>query len=392
MKKTLLIMITGAALACGCAQSAPPTASPTAAASPVVSGSPSVEATSAPAAEVSEEVKKKAEEILAGRKNDRFDYKQMSVKENGPVFIYLATTSDDPKVVTQALEGMKKTHRSDKESEKMNLAGEAYDAAIIKCLGSSDKTILHYALKSSSKALGDTPNAKVVEMIVDIAQNHKEVGARHEAVDALSSVKDFEKDSALADVFIKAMKDDAPVASLALFRRQFGFSRGDKSEVYKTTVVELLEHADPGVRGRALIALAELYSDDKELILSKSEAMLKDENPFVRSSALSALSRIKGPKAIDLIITLVDDAEKNTYDIKYQNLLGQSDSVHHDGSAWSTVNDAALSALKSATYSLPEAERFVYDKINYKTVEADIAKQAKKAKAWHAEYKKKNPS
>ena len=86
-------------------------------------------------------------------------------------------------------------------------------------------------------------------------------------------------------------------------------------------------------------------------------------------------------------MSLVDDKEKNTYDINYTDLLGHQSRVHHDGSAWSRVNDAALYALDRATSFLPKEEQFVYDKINYKTVDDDIAAQVKKAKAWHAKYK-----
>lgn len=78
---------------------------------------------------------------------------------------------------------------------------------------------------------------------------------------------------------------------------------------------------------------------------------------------------------------LLDDTEKNVYDIRFENLLGRQDTVHHDGSAWSRVDDAALWALQSMSRSLDGA-KFDYGKIDHKKVDEDIAKEKARAREW----------
>lgn len=400
VKKSLFIVMGAALLTWGCSQDAP---------TPSTSGTPVVTSTAAEAVETpsetaeapvaipeaspeaSPEVKARAEELLAAREDGKFPYKELSEKENGPAFVHIALTSEDPKAVSGALQAIKNVYSADKAYKKTLKADESVDQAIIKGLKSDDPEVLHFALRSAGKALGEEPNEEVKTILIDYVNNHDHVAARHEALDALTSLDRYAEKPEIVDVFLKAMKDDAPVASLALFRSKYSLVSGDKGDEVKATLQELLKHEDPGVRGRAIDLIAQFSRDGDALILEKAEPMLKDKNPFVRASALDALSRVKDPKAVHLIMTLVDDTEKNTYDIRYENLLGKQDTVHHDGSAWSRVNDAALYALKSATYRLPEEERFIYDKIDYKKVDEDIAAQAKKAKAWYEGFKKKNP-
>jgi HEAT repeat protein len=389
MKKSLLLLMGSAILNFGCTGAPAPVTSPTAAATPIAAVSTPVEV-STPSA-VSPEVQAKAEELLAGRKDGRLDYKQLSVKENGPAFVHLAQTSDDSLVLVGALKGIGNTYHSDKEYPKSNKADASVDEAILRNLRSKDKAVLHQAILSSKRTLGKEPNPEVVGILIEFVESHPEVGARYESLDALNAVDNLDKDPKILDAFLKAMKDDAPIASLALFRRKFGFKRGERAEEMKATTTTLLSHKDPGVRGRAIDAFADFHPDDEAKILEKAEPMLKDANPFVRASAVGALSKVQDPKAVHLIMTLVDDTEKNTYDIKFKNLLGQTETVHHDGSAWSRVNDAALYALRSQTSRKPEGEKFVYDKIDHKQVDQDIAAQAQKAKDWYVEFKKKNP-
>lgn len=370
-----------AGLTLGCTQQPAP--------QPSASSSPMAAITPRPAApDWSPQVKAQAEALVAARKDGKFDYKSLSLKENGPAFVYLASTSDDPQVVSGALQGIEKIYSANKASDHYLLADEKVDQAILKALNSSDKSILYYGLRAAGDALGKEPNKDVEAKLVVIAGTSPELGARLEAVDALSRADGFDSDPAILDVYIKAMNDEAPVASTALFRRTFSMGRAPQAEELKKTAVALLKHKDPGVRGRAADFVAELYSSDPDFIIATIGPMTKDKDPFVRSSAAGALARSRDMRAVDLLIDLVDDKKKNTYDIKYPNLLGKMETVHHDGSAWSRVDDAALYALKSLTYSLGEGKRFVYDKIDYKKVDADIAAAAKRAKAWYQEFKK----
>jgi hypothetical protein len=79
----------------------------------------------------------------------------------------------------------------------------------------------------------------------------------------------------------------------------------------------------------------------------------------------------------------VDDTGKCTYEIRdWKELDGDSGWQHHG--SWSSVGDAALSAIRSISYRTKK--KFDY-KINHKTKEADLKKAAKEAKAWYESVK-----
>jgi len=390
MKKKLFVLIGSALLNTACSESPKPTDSPTnAVSSPVAVATPvEVPPTISPEEQA---VQDRAQELLAGQKDGKLDYEELSVKENGPAFVYLAQTSSDPLILASALKGIEKTYNPDKEYPKSNKADESVDLAILRNLSSEDRMVLDQAIRTSKRALGEEPNQEVVGMLIEFVLNHPQVGARYEALDALSNVKNLDEDPRILDAFLHAMNDDAPVASLALFRSKASFARSERAEEMKALSEQLLSHPDPGVRGRAIDVFVDFHSQDEAAILQKAEPMITDENPFVRASAVGALSRVQDPKAVHLIMSLVDDSEKNTYDIRFENLLGKSETVHHDGSAWSRVNDAALYALQSQTTRNPKEGKFVYDKIDHKRVDQDIAAKSQKAKDWYAEFQKKNP-
>jgi HEAT repeat protein len=157
-------------------------------------------------------------------------------------------------------------------------------------------------------------------------------------------------------------------------------------------LVELLKHKDPGVRGRAADTLASMAGPDEAKRDELAKAILPllgDENPYTKSAACSALAWLRHQPAIHRIIELVDDDTKNTYDIRdFNELNGNAGWVHHDGSAWSQVSDAALYALKSLSHET--GEKFDY-KVDAKKVDDDLKKGASDAKAWYAKVKGKVP-
>jgi len=86
------------------------------------------------------------------------------------------------------------------------------------------------------------------------------------------------------------------------------------------------------------------------------------------------------------LVTLLDDKEKNTYDIGgWEQLDGTSGSVHHDGSPWSRVDDAVLWSMKFMSWNLKP--KFEHTKIGYKTKDKDLDKATQEAKDWYNKIK-----
>lgn len=386
MKNWMLPLTMAAALMfSSCAQPPAPANDPTPKSMATAS---SPEATQTPAetpseSSASEDGKARAEELLAAREKDQIPYQELDKKENGPAFLYLLETQEDKKVLEQALRGIAKTYTGDERyADKKNLAGERYTAVVLKYLDSEDKRLLAHSLEASGTLLGaPEPNREVVDKVISIASDHKELGAREKAIDTLYKFKDRDQDPAAMAAFLKALSDEPAVASSALFR----LNSGSNSPVNKAELLakleELLKHKDPGVRGRALLVMERLTDRDKKAELqAKFTPFLKDGNPYVRSSAIKALASTRDTKVIPTLMTLIDDKEKNTYDIRFEGLLG-NDSVHHDGSAWSRVDDSVLTALDSMTGALKD-NRFKKGRYKGKTLDQDIAADVKKAKEW----------
>lgn len=383
MKYRICALATAAAVAMGCSgQTSSDKSSPVQAPSPT--GTPLPSATPS-ALEWDPQVKIISEELVSARKDGRFSHQALSAKVNGPAFVYLALSSDDPEIVSGAFQGIEKTYNPNQEYDSANLSDSRVYEAVLRGLNSDDRSVLYYALKAAPDSLGKTPDPKVMSKLIELADRAPEIGARIEAINALYTADGYDKNPQVLDVFIKAMGDESALASTALFRRSHGFTKSEKAESIKAAAERLLTHEDPGVRGRAVELAWDFHSGDGDWAVKTLGPMLKDPSAFVCSRAAAALGASKDLRAVDDLVPLLDDTRKNTYDIEYEDLLGRRSTIHHDGSAWSRVDDAALSALRSLTYSLPENERFVYEKIDPKNVEADIASCVKKAKAWYGE-------
>ena len=335
---------------------------------------------------------KKAADALVGKiLNGRFPNDAVRNKENAKLFLYLAATSKKPEVLTASLQAMKMAFTSSESYKKKEYAGEDYGIVILMHLQSKDTKMLGYALEAAPHAVSGREAYKpVVDELVKIAATHKDPAGRAEAIDRLRLVRNFQQDQTIADAFMKALDSDKPyLISKALFGlrlRATGLVMRDK---FLAKARQLLKHADPGVRGRAA-ELAGRLGARNEAVAQEIEALLKDENAFTRSAATSALAHMGHLASVHKIITMVGDTEKNTYDIRgYQTLSGRAGWVHHDGSAWSRVQDAAIRSLERL--SMKTKIRFKADRVDSKDVEGSLAKNAKAAKAWYAKVKSELP-
>jgi len=377
---------TGIILALALAGCQPSNEPSTTATPPATSRTPAITATPrATPAEDTAQVDTSA--LLAQLDGDKFPYEEAKKKENGPVFLAIAETSENSDAVVAALRGLINTYSSRQESEKRNSAGEDYKAVIAKHLASEDPKVKHWAIRASAHALGENPAPEVVDQLVVFITEGPVVGQRHDAVDVMNSLKDYAKDPKVAEALYVALDDEHPaVRSEALFRLRGKTYGLEEKEKFLNKGLELTGHEDPGVRGRALSFVGKLGRDHEDKVKPVLLEGLKDPHPYPRSEALSALAYMKATDALPEIMPLLDDSEKNTYQITFENLLGQKDRVHHDGSPWSRVDDAALRSIKSMTFMMKE-QKFELGDIKGKTKEEDIAREVGRAKEWYANNK-----
>lgn len=335
-----------------------------------------------------------ATELAAKAKRGKFPWAEQAKKENANLFLYLAATSDNNEIVAASLHGMSRSWTYWKKNEKKAHVNEDYQAVVRARLASKDDIVLGRAIEAAPNAIAvDNPDLETIKILSQMAKDHTNPAARVAAADAIARAKDFQKNTDIVAALLDCLDDkEAYVVSTALFRMQFSaYSIVMKDELYARSK-ELLKHADQGVRGRAAVFAANLAqsNEQKQELGALVFPMLKDEAPFVRSYAATALSTLKRQDAIHTFMDMLDDVEKNSYNIKYSKLTGEPGTVHHDGSAWSRVDDAILYSLKSMTWSMGD-KKFQYGKINFKTVDKDLAAAKKEARAWYKKYKKDLP-
>ena len=335
--------------------------------------------------------KKRADELSRSLKAGAFPREEQK-KENAEAFVYLAKHSKDTEVVAASLKAMAFTFTSyDKAKDKV-LADGNYHKAVLARLDDKDSGVQAAAIAAAANSVtGKSPDEAVTAKIVELAKSHPTPEGRFAAIEQLWKVSQIEKDDKKLEPLVAALDAEQPwLVSRALFRLKGKLSTYGKKDEVQAKLGELLKHADPGVRGRAAEALSSMAGPDaakREELAKLIMPLLADENPYTKSAACSSLAWLRYKPAIHEIIKLVDDETKNTYDIRgFNELNGNTGWVHHDGSAWSRVSDAALYALKSLSHET--GEKFDY-KVDAKKVEDDLKKAATEAKAWYAKVKGK---
>jgi HEAT repeat protein len=321
----------------------------------------------------------RAEALAASVKNRVFPYAEQNNKENAPLFLWLASNSKDENVVIASLDGMAKTWTPSPE----------YAPVVEKLLGADSQLIQAAALEAAKPPLRGQPTPQALqEKVMAMADSHPQASARLEALNALSGVKDFQQNEKIAALFLKNLDASEPyLKSLALFRIQFNNYHLARQDEFYARARALLKDPDPGVRGRAAeVASVLVPQAEKETLGAELTQMLEDKQAYVRSASADALGRLGYKPAIPKIVALLDDKSSNTYDISYTRLSGLEGSEHHDGSAWSRVDDSMLWALSQLTFSLGP-QKFPYGKIDYKNVDGDVAREVRLAKAWYAKNK-----
>lgn len=317
-------------------------------------------------------------------------------KENARIFLHLAATSTDPRVQAAALLAMPEvfTH-AERFTQNRELMGPEYAQIVLMHIRSTTPRVQGAAIRASKTTiLGDTPNPEVLAALTDLASNHPSPEGRYEAMEVLWNASTFRTTAALHAPYVAALDAQQPwLVSIALFRIHHGFasSYADKPALF-AKISALTRHADPGVRGRAADVLADLGADAslRPQVVPLLMGLLDDPHPFVKSEAMGALASMNHKPAIHRIVTFLDDMTSNTYDIQgFNDLLGQAGRVHHDGSAWSRVSDAGLSAIRS--FAGRTQTPFRYD-VDFHDVEGELRRVSREARTWYNAHKAEFPN
>lgn len=338
-----------------------------------------------------DDAQKTAAEALKGTlEGNAFPYAEKKKPENAVLYLALAAAEPtNDALVAACLDGMAETWTHADQVKDKRLVDDDYKLVVRSFLDSANDVVKARAIHAARYSVMAKPaDAETVAKLVEIGTSGTPA-ARYAVLDEMWNMNEWQKDEKVASMYLEGTKaKEAWLVSAALFRVKHNSYGIAKEAEFRTQMEGLLKHEDAGVRGRAVSVLAAIARDDGQKTKAGDliEPMLADGHPYVRSEAATAIGTLKRTSAVPAMMKLLDDKEKNTHDISgWTQLDGTAGSVHHDGSAWSRVDDAVLQALKSMTYSMGD-KKFDPPKIDYKTVDADIAKGVADAKAWHTKH------
>lgn len=306
------------------------------------------------------------------------------------VFLYMASAYTEPVTIAAGLQAMESTFTGREiMKERFAALDERYVQTVMYHLQSDNGLILSNAIGAAKTCLeADEPVGEVADRIAEIVSTHPQPPARYQAIGVLRNLSNLRDEPEKIQVMVDSLDSEhSYIVSYALFHLpRFARSAPD-TDALQAKLTELLQHTDPGVRGRASDVLSQLVgrrADDRDEVAKLIIPLLDDENPFTKSIAFGALQNLDYQPAIHLIMNHLEDDTRNTYDIEFTNLLGRNDRAHHDGSAWSRVNDAALTALRSWSRRVGEAIDF---RISSQTREEDTANAIQLARQWYESIK-----
>ncbi len=319
-----------------------------------------------------------------------FPWSERNKRDNARLFLHAAARGASPQIVAAGLQAMAQSWTSNPKDDKRELVDEDFVKVIQARLMDKDKVVLARAMEAAPAAIsGNKPDEAIIGRLAQLLADDPDPAARYAALVAVARARNFQKRPEVTAALLKSLDDQAPyVVSTAMLYTQFAAYSLDQREAFLAKATALLEHKDPGVRGRAVLFAANLAKPpEREALSARIKTMLGDEHAYVRSTAASALASLGRTESIHDLMKLLEDDARNTYTIKdFKKLSGEPGTVPHSGSSWYRVSDAALTALKVVTLSLKD-KRFEYRQVRYKTADADIAEAIKDAKRWYKTHK-----
>jgi mannan endo-1,4-beta-mannosidase len=260
-------------------------------------------------------------------------------------------------------------------------------------LGSEDEAIVRAALPTARVSLLTEPlQAGVVSALVRLTGKGQPASRRAIALEALNYLRPDRRSGALS-AFQAALDAEEPellsLGLLALSQSRPSVDAAD--EVTRAALGErvtaLLGHGNPGVRGRALLVLAELpaLSSEKTRFAAGLHALL-DREPYVSAQAADLLARTRNAAAIYRLIELVRDLRPARYE-----LGGSSGVIIHDLPGRRSVAEAALFAVQSLGERVSGVERLPLTLRDRYTDERLLLENADAAKGWYLRFAARIP-
>ena len=319
-------------------------------------------------------------------------------KSDAKLLTHLAETSDDPRVVEASLEAISSTYAA--RSTRKPGPDADLERVLVKHVHAERPTTALAALTAARIALmAEQPREGVTRAIAELAAPEKPAARRYAALDALNLLRPDRRDAHVLTAFERALDAKEPhLVSLALLAvSQSGPSLALAPEAnrarFAERVVALLGHYDPGVRGRALFALAEVASlTAASTRFGAGKRGLADREPYVRAQSADLLARCRESAALHLLIEHVADLTPARYELRgWTQLDGKPGLLVHELPGRKRVAEAALFAMQSLSESLDGSPALTLQLGRQPTDEV-VLQNAEFARAWYRANQRSIPS
>jgi hypothetical protein len=311
----------------------------------------------------------------------------------------LAADSDDPAVVEAAFSSILSTHAA--RSTKKPGSDAELERAIAKHVKSARASTALAALGAARVPLMSAePSELVTNAIVEVASPDQPPARRYAGLDALNLIRPSRRSENVLAAFESALDAAEPelvsFALLALSQSRASLETAQKAlrSRLAARVLELLGHADPGVRGHALLVLAEVPA----LVPAEARAALgrtatTDSAAFVRARAADLLARCGDPSAMHALIGLVADLAPARYELRgFTRLDGSAGVLVHELPGRKHVAEAALFALVTLSERVDGTRPLALTLPERTAAPAELLQSAEIARAWYRSSQQRIPS
>lgn len=336
----------------------------------------------------------RATEVAAQAATRAFPREVRDDKTLAQVFLYLAATSESEDVLVcslSALAGVWTVVPRQVEREYTMASDELIQVLAARILDTRPR-IQAAAIEGGAFVFrGEHSNETLLDAYLALAVPTQPATLRYAILNKVWQARNQLASPERLQRYIDALDAAEPwLVSIALWRLESLVPREATLEAtVRAKALERTQHADPGVRGRAISLLATLArrmnEGEPERVAATARAieMIGDENPFTKSAAMNSAVKLEAISAIHTMVPFLGDATRNTYDIEgWTTLAGGRGSVHHDGSAWSQVRDSALGGIKNLSRRHDRDTMFDYD-IEARNSGPSLDAAAIAANAWY---------
>jgi hypothetical protein len=300
-------------------------------------------------------------------------------------------TSRDTRAIQAALSAVLTTYSS--RSTRKPLPGAELEHALLRHVRSDSGVITRAALAAARVPLmTEAPGAELVSAIAEAAGPTQAPARRTLALETLNLIRPDRRGAEVLSVMEQALSAPQPeVVSQALFGLASSgpslvtLSQANRAELAKR-VSELVGHANPGIRGRALFVLAQIGDlVAADVRLATALQTLHDREPYVRAEAANLAGRCRAPRAIHALMAHVGDLAAARYDLRFLDIEGRSSTAEHHLPGRPRVAEAALFSILALSRELPVPRQLELTLGGGVQAEARVLENAAGVRSWYAE-------